>query len=277
MRYSFSSTLCLSLIAGALVCGVPAFSQQAAPLPDVPPVASASPTVSAMLPAPDAGLSVPLVIPAPPGGKLRVEMDARSEDILGVMKSFLKGIGETGERNPPAAPGQPAPPPNSVADLLANGSLADIYKDVNHVHFVVYELPAPAAPPVDMTPLPKKGIKPMPLVTLPPVDLPATPAFDSNAFYESAFDAEGAHRLMFADAGDYKLVMVGFPDRKGYAFAVSGAGYLAVSRTDGYPNLEVLSAFISRATSRAMNSKMVKDAINKGMSSDKILGGDKLK
>jgi len=247
-----------ALIGAALFYALPGFSQQA-----VPPVQQAAL-------APDVSLSPALLIPAPPGAKLRAEMDARSEDFLGVMKSFLKGIGETGERTSPPVPGQPAPPPNPVADLLANGNLADILKDVNHVHFVVYELAAPIAPTV-VTPIPK-GVKPMPLVTMPPAIVSPTPAFDSNAFYESAFDAEGAHRIMFADADEFKLVMVGFPDRKGYAYAVSGAGYIAVSRTDGYPNLEVLSAFISRATADIMKSKLVKDAVTKTMNGDKLIG-----
>ena len=81
---------------------------------------------------------------------------------------------------------------------------------------------------------------------------------------------------MFADADQYKLVMVGFPERKGYAYAVSGAGFVGVSRIDGYPNLEVLSAFISRATAEVMKSQLVKDAMKKGMGGDKFIGGEKI-
>ena len=269
MRYS-TLPLRLALLTGAALCAVPTFAQQTMlPVPAAPATLAPAP---AFAPLPDATLSVPLTIPVPPGAKLRAEMDARSEDILGVMKSFLKGIGETGERTVPPAPGQPMPSPNPVADMLANGNLADMLKDVNHVHFVVYELAAPPAPPMIITPVPRKGLKVMPLVTMPPVIVTPTPAFDSNAFYEGAFDAEGAHRIMFADADEYKLVMVGFPDRKGYAFAVSGGGYVAVSRTDGYPNLEVLSAFISRATAEVMKSKLVKDAVTKTMNGDKLIG-----
>ncbi|MCR8526139.1 hypothetical protein WB334_24880, partial [Escherichia coli] len=86
-----------------------------------------------------------LVIPAPPGGRLRVEMDARSEDILGVMKSFLKGIGETNSTARAVDPARPIRP-NPIADALAGGNLADILKDVNHVHFVVYEMPGAKLP-----------------------------------------------------------------------------------------------------------------------------------
>lgn len=259
-----------SLLLGGILVGVsPVFAQTPAPPAPVavPVVISTTPlTVTSVL---DTGLSVPLSIPMPPGSKLRVEMDARSEDVLGMMKSFLKGIGET---TPVLQPGQLAPPRNPIADLLVNGNLADILKDVNHVHFVVYEL-APITPPAPMG-SPNKAVKPMPLVTMPTEAVKLPEAFDSNAYYETAFGAEGAHRIMFADAGQYKLMMVGFPNRKGYAFAASGAGYVAVSRIDGYPNLEVLSAFMSRATAAIMDSEVVKDAIKKGTSGSKLAGGE---
>jgi hypothetical protein len=198
-------------------------------------------------------------------------MDARSEDVLGMMKSFLKGIGEA---TPALQPGQPVPPRNPVADLLVNGNLADILKDVNHVHFVVYEL-APSSPASPLiSPTPKKAVNPMPLVTMPTEVVVLPGAFDSNSYYETAFGIEGAHRIMFADAGPYKMLMVGFPDRKGYAFAASGGGYVAVSRIDGYPNLEVLSAFMSRATAAIMDSDVVKDAIKKGANGGKFVDGE---
>lgn len=216
----------------------------------------------------DPSISPVLYIPAPPSGKLRIEMDARSEDLLGMMKSFLKGMGETGIPVAPKIAGQPTPAPNPLADILINGNLADMMKDINQVHFVVYELPAPPTPLFETMPTPKFPKKPI-KATPPLISSPPLPAFDSNAFYETAFNAEGAHRIMFADADDYKLLMVGFPDHKGYAFAVSGAGYVAVSRSDGYPNMEVLSAFVSRATSAVMNSKVVKDAMNKTMENEK--------
>jgi hypothetical protein len=97
------------------------------------------------------------------------------------------------------------------------------------------------------------------------VPTPETPKFDSNAFYEDAFSREGAHRILFTDADEYKLVMVGFPDKRGFAFAVSGGGYVGVSRTDGYPNLEVLSAFISQMTAAVLHSQTVKKLMDAGV------------
>ena len=186
-------------------------------------------------------------------------MDARSEDLLGMMKSFLKGIGETGQ---PAAvtPGRTLSPPNPVADAIANGDLAAMLKDVNHVHVVVYEVAGPPMPPPVLSLPARPGLKKS-LVTAPPVPaapVPAVPLFDSNSFYESAFAAEGAHRILYTDADAYKLVMVGFPNRQGFAFAASGGGYVVVERSDGYPDLEVLTAFISHVTTAVANSQMGK-------------------
>lgn len=254
----------LALTLGAFAFAHPASAQTPMPAP-VPvytpaPVYTSAPALSQ------------LTIPVPPGGRLRVEMDARSEDILGVLKSFLKGIGETNETARAVNPARPLKP-NPVADALAGGDLADILKDVNHVHFVVYEIPG-AKPPTLMPhavfkPVGKKGktLLAVPPAVVVPAALPA-PSFDSNTFYETAFDAEGAHRLLFTDADEYKLVMVGFPDRKGYAYAVSGGGYVIVSRSDGYPNMEALTAFLSRITDAALRSqtmnKMIKDGMKTG-------------
>ena len=239
-----------ALAAGTLLATHPASAQQVA----------APPMTSPMMTAPAAAGTAPLVIPPPPGGKLRVEMDARSEDLLGMMKSFLKGIGETGQPVYPAS-GRAASPPNPVADAIANGDLAAMLKDVNHVHIAVYEVAGAAGPsPVMLITPAQHGLKKS-LVTVTPA-APAGPAFDSNSFYESAFAAEGAHRLLYTDADAYKLVMVGFPNRQGFAFAASGGGYVVVERSDGYPDLEVLTAFISHVTTAVVNSQMGKKMMN---------------
>ena len=256
----FSSLIaCLALAAGLGLLIVPASAQQPAPAP--------------VMTTPATDLE-PLVIPAPLGGKLRVEMDARSEDLLGMMKSFLKGIGETGA---PAVvvPGQTAQTPNPVQEAITNGDLAAMLKDVNHVHVVVYETPGAAPTPPSALLLPgKPGLKKslMAAPAMPPLApaTPMVPAFDSNSFYETAFAAEGAHRILYTDADAYKLVMVGFPDKHGFAFAASGGGYVVVERSNGYPNLEVLSAFISHVTTAVMNSQTGKKMMNTAMGASKL-------
>ena len=238
-------TKLLSLFAAALAAGT---------LFATHPVSAQQPAAPPMTAVP---MSAPLVIPPPPGGKLRVEMDARSEDLLGMMKSFLKGIGETGQPVV-VTPGRAASPPNPIADAIANGDLAAMLKDVNHVHVVVYEVagPSPMLPSVLIPPGTTGLKKTLAAPTVPPS--PAVPVFDSNRFYETAFAAEGAHRILYTDADAYKLVMVGFPNQHGFAFAASGGGYVVVERSDGYPNLEVLTAFISHVTTAVANSQMGK-------------------
>ena len=245
-----SATWLASLAAGTMLAALPASAQQAAPASVSPPSASAP---------------APLVIPAPPGGKLRVEMDARSEDLLGMVKSFLKGIGETGA--PALLPGQTtasatSAAQNPIAQAIAGGEIAAMLKDVNHVHVVVYEVASPASPRMTATlgnPAVPKSPLAAPIFAAP---LPAVPAFDSNSFYETAFASEGAHRILYTDADAYKLVMVGFPSRQGFAFAASGGGYVVVERSDGYPDLEVLTAFISHVTTAVATSQMGKKMLN---------------
>lgn len=252
-----------ALTAGIALAASPASAQQAAP-----PVMSQA-TASAL---------APLVIPAPPGGKLRVEMDARSEDLLGMVKSFLKGIGETGSPTL-LLPGQTASSAsaaaqNPIAQAIASGDLDAILKDVNHVHVVVYEIPGAAASAspisVQVTSPARSALKKNVQITVitppaPAIPMPVTPtvpAFDSNSFYETAFVSEGAHRILYTDADAYKLVMVGFPNKRGFAFAASGGGYVVIERSDGYPDLEVLTAFISHVTTAVATSQMGKKMLN---------------
>lgn len=256
----------LVLAAGALLCAAPAFAQQAAPA--VPSAPAAAPLTPAPVTVTPASVALPpgyLLVPTPPGATLRFEMNAGSEDLLGLVKSFLKGIGET--RNPNDPPSTPAErsaerSTNPVARALEDGNLADVLKDVNQIHFLVWELTPPPAPSAVAVRPHVKGAKFVPA----PPSPPPVPKFDTNGFYEGAFGAEGAHRILFTDAGDYKLVMVGFPGRHGFAFAASGGGYVAAARSDGYPNLEALTAFVSRLTSAVAQTqtgkKILHDTVN---------------
>jgi len=255
-RLSTTLLASFALTAAATLAALPASAQQATPTAATAP----------------ASVLAPLVIPAPPGGKLRVEMDARSEDLLGMVKSFLKGIGETGSPTV-IIPGQTAASAsvqNPVAQAIANGDLAAMLKDVNHVHAVVYEVAGPPVPTPVMTAPVRLGISnPVAAAPIAP-PAPAVPAFDSNSFYETAFASEGAHRILYTDADAYKLVMVGFPDRHGFAFAASGGGYVVVERSDGYPDLEVLTAFISHVTTAVASSQMGKKMLNSTLDSSKL-------
>ncbi len=262
----------LALAAGVLLCAAPASAQQAAPAapnalaPLTPAPVTALPTSAA----PPPGY---LLVPTPPGATLRFEMNAGSEDLLGMMKSFLKGTGETKNPNdPPSTPAERSAErsANPVAQALEDGNLADVLRDVNQVHFLVWELAAPPARPAVARPH-VKGAKFVPA----PPPVPPVPKFDTNGFYEGAFGAEGAHRILFTDAGDYKLVMVGFPGRHGFAFAASGGGYVAAARSDGYPNLEALTAFVSRLTSAVAQTQTGKKILHDTVNDNSPKGHDK--
>ena len=271
MRSPHILLLPLALTAATLLPVPAARAQQPAPAAVLVPSASHPETAA-------------LAIPSPPGARLRFEMDARSEDLLGLVKSFLKGIGETkgidAARANAAAPAGPVRPVNPIEEALENGNLADILKDVNHLHFVVWELPPPPSAPTPTTPakpLPKTLTKPVALAV--PAATPSVPTLDTNAFYEGAFQAEGAHRVLYTDVDEFKLVMVGFPDRHGYAFVASdlpasGGGYIAAARADGYPNMEALTAFISHVTSAVMQTKTGKQMMDATLNTVKGAGAD---
>lgn len=59
----------------------------------------------------------------------------------------------------------------------------------------------------------KPGVKKPVVITPLAPRAPAASAFDSNAPYENVFAAEGAHWPLFTDADEYKLIMVGLPDK----------------------------------------------------------------
>lgn len=261
------SVLPLALLVSVSLCGRPVAAQQPVPAtppmtaPMTPPMAATSPVV------PEMPEMVALPIPAPPGAKLRFEMDARSEDLLGLVKGFLKGIGEThaaGQKAPALAPGQPPRPFDPIEEALASGNLADVLKNVNHLHFMAWETTPPVFVPPPPTALPNGKAKPKALMD-PPLPAPDASPFDTNAFYENAFAAEGAHRILYTDADTSKLVMVGFPNHNGFAFAVSSSGFVAAARADGYPDLEALTAFMSRLTAAIAKTKAGQDALNNGM------------
>lgn len=264
MRSSYILFLPLALSAATLLPSSTAHAQQAAaPMPAAPVAAT---------PAPLPEMAV-LAIPAPPGAKLRFEMDARSEDLLGLVKSFLKGIGDSKSTDQSKATialsSAPVTPANPIEEALENGNLADILKDVNHFHFAVWELPPPLA-----VPAPAKAQAAAPVA---PMD--STPPLDTNSFYEGAFQSEGAHRILYTNVDEYKLVMVGFPDHHGYAFAASdlpaaGGGYVAAARADGYPNMEALTAFITHITSAVLKTKTGKDMMDATLNSVKGAGTD---
>lgn len=189
----------------------------------------------------------PLAIPIPGEAKVRMEMDARDDDLLGMVKSFLKGLNlsamagalQQGEAPSPPGPVLPPVPPAvgqppaagapsggmpggmpAMAQALTNVNLADMLKNIHQMHLVVF---APA-----------EGAD---------VD-------EIIQFYEKPFAAEGGHRSLWIDADDTKILLMSFPRPRGGMAAVLCSGgdgdkIAIVLRADGYPDLEPVGPMVT--------------------------------
>ena len=176
-----------------------------------------------------------LVIPAPPNMTVQVEMDLHDDDLLGVFKSLLRGVGQAAgsarsatEAKPPSAK---TPQDADIAAILNNADLSDVLKDVTHIHFVLYQSPAPPAGAAA-----RRAVKPGVFAAGP--TLPADP----TAFYETAFSAEGGRRIIYVNDDPLHVLMTTFGKGHGFAFLVQSPGSVGVLRADGYPDLSKLAA-----------------------------------
>ena len=181
---TFQQLIAAALLLGLGLAAVPAGAQQT-----VTPTEPA--TVTTPAPAAPAA-DQPLLIPAPAGGTVQVEMDLRDDDLLGVFKSLLRGVGQGANSVPMPPDGGAGNGPNwskLMAGVLSNADLSDVLKDVTHVHFVLYSLPGGGMP----------GMMPAP--SSPQSKLAAradsSPMGDLTSFYETAFTAEGGHRIIY--------------------------------------------------------------------------------
>lgn len=163
----------------------------------------------------------------PPNARLRLDIDARDEDILGVVKSFLRGLnGQNlqGMMSPlnsagllpgtPPVEGQPA-----AANPFSNVDLGYILGDITHLRVAFFE----TAVPQSSTSVKKK---------------PASTPLPLMSYYEKRFVTEaGGRRIVRADFDDTQMLMVGF-EKNGCAIVMQAPGKGVVIRTNGYPNLE---------------------------------------
>ena len=211
-----------------LLCGAAAFCGTALP----------STAQAVVPPTPPPAADTPLVIPSPPGATLQMEMDLSDDDLLGVFKSLLKGVGDAAN-NVPSVPLTAQSPQKGVTDaqiaaVLSNADLSDVFKGVTHLHFEMLQFPAAAPPPVPVAP----GHAKMKANVMP--QMPDTP--DQTSFYETAFATEGGHRIIYSNYPPIHLLMTSFGHAHGFALMVQSPGSIAVFRSDGYPDLSKLSA-----------------------------------
>ena len=226
------ATLCLS--------ATTAFAQDAsAPMETETSIALPTPTNDVAPP------ELPILsVAMPPQARLRFDVDARDEDILGVVKSLLRGFkGQSLKSLLPAPNAAGAPTsangatPGGVASsgaspdvmqsaaiqLLSDVDLETVLRDVTHLRVVFFEVPYSRRP----------------YSSAKAVDSAIRPALQSVvSFYEQAYlTREGGHRIARMDFDDVQMLTVGFPQR-GFAMVFQAPGIGFVVRADGYPNLE---------------------------------------
>ncbi len=186
--------------------------------PSVAPATVAPMAVAPM--APPSLLSVPLV----PNARLRVDLDAQDEDVLGVTKSFLRGF--NGSTLKPLvqslgtdrSPSGPVPNASTTAALsmLSDADLATLLENIHHLRIVAFETPRNFGSQSART-----------------AGSQAVMSYYSQAY----LTREGGRRVLRADFDEVQMLGVGFPNR-GFAFVIQGPGFGAVMRADGYPNME---------------------------------------
>lgn len=178
----------------------------------------------------DAPAYRPLPIPLPEKAQVTVEVDAHQEDLIGVVKSLLKGLnlpammrmmqglgGPAGISFPDVAPnGEPAPvapaAPGAAEPPMPN--FAEILKNIHQLHMVVFKAEGFT---------PEQAIK----------------------FYEGPFQEQGGRRVLWVNQGETRMLMMGFREPRGFAIVIPTATEVTVVRADGYPDLEGVGSFVT--------------------------------
>jgi hypothetical protein len=169
-----------------------------------------------------------LSISLPSNARLRLDVDARDEDILGVVKSLLRGLNGSTLKGilPPAqannsdATGKQQAGTVDIGkvaalQLLSDTELHTLLENVNHLRVVVFETPRTSR---------YSGARRKPQ--------------DSSiiSYYENAYlTREGGRRLVRADFDEVQMFTVGFPNR-GFGVVIQSPGMGIVIRSDGYPD-----------------------------------------
>ena len=190
---------------------------------------------AAQAPAPAAPpAEAPLPIPTPPGAVVQVQMDIHDSDLLGVVKSALRGLASGAAR---AAGAGGAARPGTAQAIIAGADVDDIavstLKNITHVHFLTFQYPGS----VPQTSVPKAPAAAGALLSTLP---------DQTAFYANAFAQEGGHPLFSSDQGGTRVLIDGFAPGHGFALAAQSPAGVAVLRADGYPDLAKIAALFAQ-------------------------------
>lgn len=180
-----------------------------------------------------------LSVAMPPNARLRFDLDAQDEDVLGLVKSLLRGFNGQSLKglldsmnsstaslnaNDGAMPSTPATGSSTIIDkatiqMLADADLGSLLRDVSHLRVVYFEVP------ISRRTTSSSGSTP-------------ANALGVVSFYQQKYiNGEGGRRIARADFDEAQMLTVGFPGR-GFAVVLQYPGAGIVVRADGYPNLE---------------------------------------
>ncbi|MBC8102531.1 MAG: hypothetical protein H7Z41_08065 [Cytophagales bacterium] len=250
-------SIAASLVATALFTASPARASSPQGAPATAPAPSLSPVRQ----------DLPLLIPIAPGTRVTLEVDARDDDLLGVVKQLLMGLQKsvpTPPKKPVVAQAKPKtaagkktaaakpaavpvanPAPNEGDDFLAfvrTTRINEVLKEIRHIHVVTVE---PSAAEKLSGPGGTEGAVSPPTADVKAAEIAADKMI---AFYEEAFRKEGGRRVLWSNrGGTSRILMSGFDlPRRNFALVVqSGPGKYTIFRADGYPNAEAVSRIIS--------------------------------
>lgn len=235
------STISLSLVTLTLLACVSGAHAQTDPASNaeqtpVAPAADAPATdsnaiVPSVAPAPVATVPPPSILSVPlvPNARLRVDLDAQDEDVLGVTKSFLRGFNGSSLKPLVQSLGANRSSTGPVLDagnaaalaMLSDADLQTLLENIHHLRIVAFETPRSFN---------SRG---------------ANIAQSQSVFnyYSQAYlSREGGRRVLRADFDEVQMLGVAFRDR-GFAFVIQGPGFGTVVRADGYPNMESVGPF----------------------------------
>jgi hypothetical protein len=204
-------------------------------------------SVTQTLPAPPKILSISL----PPNARLRFDIDARDEDVLGVVKSLLRGFkGQSLKEllasfnmSNVAATGKSTTPSTALVDiekaaaiqLLSDADLGTMLRDVNHVRLVVFETPS-------------KGYG----YSVAERKQRTQAAISTISHYEAAYiTREGGRRIARGDFDDVQMLTVGF-SQGGFGMVFQAPGMGMVLRADGYPDFEGVGPLVMASVMQFM-------------------------
>ena len=170
----------------------------------------AAPRVLAADPAPH-----PLPVPVPPGATVVLEVDAHDDDLLGMVKSLLKGInGQAlesmlGAGENTQLPGRgPQAEMSVLTKMLSSVNLGEMFQEVRQLHFVVFT-PAQGSSPAAML-----------------------------KFYDDPFTAAGGRCTASLNCPGMMMKLYGFQNPLGMGLVIPGPNITIAARTEGYPNFQ---------------------------------------